>query len=205
MIVATPGTAKPIDSKPRHLQKRKLLRLCRFREIMNRESGAERLLVGNAVRKRVLKIASNAVIRLHRDDVGTVGQEHQVVRNLQMMRAGVRTIGEEVHGLQPARIGGIQDGNAVAEHMADVDMIAVQHDLDAIGPAALIRIRKVLDTPANSLRRYGPGSGRSWRRSARSARERYGGGEADGPSDRGASCGHRHLQALPYLDRKRVV
>jgi hypothetical protein len=41
---------------------------------------------------------------------------------------------------EPAWIGGVEDGDAVAEHVAHVEVAAVEHHLHAVGPAALIAV-----------------------------------------------------------------
>src|SRR5665213_591407 len=42
--------------------------------------------------------------------------------------------------------------DAVAEHVADVDVPAVEHHLDAVGPSALVAIRDVTDAVADATR-----------------------------------------------------
>ena len=49
-------------------------------------------------------------------------QQH-VFRHLQMMGAGVLSRGEEIDRLQRARIGGVQNRHAVAEHVPDIDVL----------------------------------------------------------------------------------
>jgi hypothetical protein len=70
-----------------------------------------------------------------------------------MMGAGVGTGGEEMHGLERARIGGVHHGDAVGEHVADEDVLAAHHHLHAVRPAALVGIGDVLDTMADALGR----------------------------------------------------
>ena len=122
---------------------------------MDAQARAELLAIGDAVGERVLEIAAHVVVGLHRDDVRAVGQQHQIVRDLQVMRAGVDSRGEEADGLQPARIRGVEDRHAIAEHVADIDMAAVDHDLYAVGAAALIAVRQVPDAAPDALRRNG--------------------------------------------------
>ena len=62
---------------------------------------------------------------------------------------------EEADRLQAARIGGVEDGDAVAEHVADIDMAAVDHHLHAVGPPALIAVGEVPDAAADAGRRDG--------------------------------------------------
>ena len=56
---------------------------------MNAQARAELLAVGDAVGERVLEIAAQVVVGLHRHDVGAVGEQQQIVGDLQVMRAGV--------------------------------------------------------------------------------------------------------------------
>ena len=103
--------------------------------------------------RRVLEIAAQVVVGLHRDDVGAVGEQQQIVGDLQVVRAGVGARGEEADRLQAARIRGVENRHAIAEHVADVDVPAVDHDLHAVGTAALIAVRHVPDPPADAVRR----------------------------------------------------
>src|SRR3989442_552969 len=88
------------------------------------------------------------------------------------MRAGIDARGEEADGLQPARIGGVENRHPIAEHVADINMAAVDHDLYTIRPAALIAVRQVPDPAPDALRRNGRvGSGARSRRQARQGRQ----------------------------------
>jgi len=55
--------------------------------------------------------------------------------------------------LQLARIGGVENRHAVAEHVADVNVFAVDHHLHTVRPAALVAVRDVLDAVPDTLRR----------------------------------------------------
>ena len=72
--------------------------------------------------------------------------------------------------LQAARIGGVEDGDAVAEHVADVDVAAVQHHLHAVGPSALIAVGEMADAAADAGRRH-VGVGARAERGRRRARD----------------------------------
>ena len=61
---------------------------------------AELLAVRDAVDQRVLEVAAQVVVRLHRDDVGAVGEEQQVVGHLQVVRARVGAGREEADRLE---------------------------------------------------------------------------------------------------------
>src|SRR6266567_5194873 len=69
------------------------------------------------------------------------------------MRAGVLPGGEEIHRLWVARIAGIQNSHAVAEHVTDIEVLAVGHDLDAVRTPADVAVGDVLDPVAYALRR----------------------------------------------------
>ena len=118
---------------------------------MNAEAGTEFLAVGDAVGQRVLEIAADIVVGLHRHDIRAIGEQQQIFGHLQMMRAGVVAAGEKSDGLQPPRIRRIEYRHAVAEHVADIEMTAIDHDLDAVRPSADIAVGNVIDAPADSL------------------------------------------------------
>src|SRR5436309_16123956 len=71
------------------------------------------------------------------------------------MRSGVVSAGEKAYRLQPARIRCIEDRHTVAEHVADIEVPAIDHNLHAVGPPTNVAVGNVLDTPANPLRRHG--------------------------------------------------
>ena len=119
---------------------------------MNAQARAKLLALGDAVGERVLEVAAHVVVGLHRDDVRAVGEQQQIVGHLQVMRASVDSRGEEADRLQPARIGGVENRHAIAEHVADIDVAAVHHHLDAVGAPALIAVRQVPDAVPDALR-----------------------------------------------------
>src|SRR6185436_13657737 len=130
-------------------------------DVVDRKPGAEFLAVGDAIGEVVLEVAALAVVGLQRDDVGAVGGEQQVVRGLQLVRAGEVALPKApvVHRLQVARVVRVEDRDAVAEHVADVDVLAVDHHLHRIGPPALVAVGDVLDALADALRRDRVGGG----------------------------------------------
>src|SRR3989442_10283061 len=67
-----------------------------------------------------------------------------------MVRTRIVARREKAHNLQPARIRGIEDGYAVAEHVANVKVAAADHDLDAVWAAAEIAVRQVADAASNA-------------------------------------------------------
>ena len=104
---------------------------------MNTQARAEFLAIRDAVGEAVLEIAAHVVVGLHRHDICAVSEQHHIVGDLQVMRAGAATRGEEADRLQTARIRGVENRYAIVEHVADVD-IAVHHDLHTVGAPALI-------------------------------------------------------------------
>ena len=97
--IASAGPPQPVDADARHLEERDLARLRGTRDVVDRKPGAERLAIGQRIRERVLEIAAPAVVALHTDDIGAVAEQHQVVGDLQMMRARVRRGDERMHRL----------------------------------------------------------------------------------------------------------
>ena len=59
---------------------------------------------------------------------------------LQMDVPGVRRRGKIVHRARIFRIAHVDDGKALGEHVADIGVAAMHHDLHAVGPAALIGV-----------------------------------------------------------------
>jgi len=153
--IAPAGPPQAIDAEARHFQKSDLSHLGGTRNIMNAQTRSEFLAVGNTIGQRILEIAANVVIRLHGHDIRPVGEQEQVVGNLEVMRAGEVATGEEAGGLELARVRGIQDGDAVLEHVADIKMTAVEHDLHTVGPAPDIAVRKMTEALADALGRNG--------------------------------------------------
>ncbi len=117
---------------------------------MNAEAGAELLAIGDAVGERVLEIAAQVVVRLHGDDVGAVGHEEQILGGLQVMGAGVIAAGEKRDRLETPRVSGIEHRHAVAEHVADVQVTPVHHDLDAVGSAADVAVGEMPDAASDA-------------------------------------------------------
>ena len=122
---------------------------------MNAQARAEFPAVRDAVGEAVFEIAAHVVVGLHRHDICAVCEQHHIVGDLQVMRAGAGAGGEEADRLQTAGIRGVENRDAIVEHVADVDMTAVHHDLYAIGAAALIAVRYVPDPAADAVRRDG--------------------------------------------------
>src|SRR5215472_7530855 len=73
-----------------------------------------------------------------------------------MMRARVRC-GEDVfRRLDVARVASIEHREAVGELVADIEVLAVEHDLHAVEVAALIAPGDVLDAVADAFGRHVP-------------------------------------------------
>jgi hypothetical protein len=135
---AHPG--QPVDAKPGYFEKRDLFHFTGFGDVVYRETAAEVFALGDAVGQVVLEIAALVAIGLHGHDVGAVGDKKQVVRCLQMMRPRVLPGREKIRRSQIAGIAGIQDGDAVAEHVTDIQVIAARHDLNAVRAPANIAV-----------------------------------------------------------------
>jgi hypothetical protein len=67
--------------------------------------------------------------------------------------AGKVATGEEPDRLEPARIRGIEHRQTVGEHVADVEVPSVHHDLHSVGPAADVAVGKMPDALPDPLRR----------------------------------------------------
>ena len=62
---------------------------------------------------------------------------------------------EEADRLQIPWIGRIQNRDAVAEHVSDIKMTAIEHDLNAIRPSSDIAVGEMTEALADSLWRNG--------------------------------------------------
>jgi hypothetical protein len=78
-------------------------------------------------------------------DARTVDGQEQVLVDLEMDGPGVGRAGDELDGLRARGIADVDDRDPVAERVADVGVPAVDHDLDAVAPAALVRVAHELD------------------------------------------------------------
>ena len=151
--VAAARPPQPVDPEPGHLEERDLAHLRRLGDVVDREARTEFLALGDAVRQVVLEVAALAVVGLHRDDVRAIAEQHHVIGDLDAVCAGQIAKREVVDWFQIARISGVEDGEAVREHVADVDMAAMDHDLHGVRAAALVAVGNVADAPADALRR----------------------------------------------------
>src|SRR5438105_12797979 len=81
-----------------------------------------------------------------------------------MMRPGVLPGRKKVHRLQAARIAGIENGHAIAEHVTDIEVVAIGHDLDAVWTPANVAVGHMLDAVTDPFRRDRPvlGASRAW-------------------------------------------
>ena len=157
--VASSRPPQAVDPEAGHFEEGNLAHFVRPGDVVDGQAGPEFLAVGDAVGQVVLEVAAHAVIGLHRHDVGAVGEQHQIVRNLQVMGARVLAGGEKARGFQVARVRRIQNGDAVAEHVPNVNVLFVDHHLYAVRPSADVAVGNVLDALPDSLRRnFGIGS-----------------------------------------------
>jgi hypothetical protein len=69
------------------------------------------------------------------------------------MCAGNVSAREEADRLQVAWIRRIENRYSVAEHVADIQMPAVEHDLNAVRPSAKIAVGQMTETFPDALRR----------------------------------------------------
>ena len=83
-------------------------------------------------------------------NIGGVDDEEQIVMHLEMERPGVRRRRHERNRDRLFGITDVDDREAAAEDMADKSMAAMDHDLHAIAPAALIAMT---EEPDVTLRR----------------------------------------------------
>jgi hypothetical protein len=70
-----------------------------------------------------------------------------------MMGTGKVSASEEAHGPELARIGRIEDRHSVAEHVADIEMPAIKHDLNTIRPSANIAVGQMTQALSDTSRR----------------------------------------------------
>src|SRR5438034_11754777 len=70
-----------------------------------------------------------------------------------MMGARIVTTRKEPNGLEPPGIRGIENRQAIAEHVTDIKMAPIQHDLHAVGTAANIAVGQMTDLMTDPLRR----------------------------------------------------
>ena len=164
--IAAAGPPQAVDAEAGDLEKRDLAHVRGLRDVVDAQPRSKLLPVRDAVGERVLEVAAHVVVRLHGDDVRAVREQQEIAGHLQVVRARVGAGREEADGLEAPRIGGVENRHAVAEHVADVEVLAVEHHLHAVGPAALVAIREVANLPADALgrhRRVHCGNGRAGR------------------------------------------
>jgi hypothetical protein len=71
-------------------------------------------------------------------DARPVDCQQQVVVRLEVDGARVGRAGDERGRSWARRIANVHDGDPVAERVTDVSIAAMNHDLDAVAPAALV-------------------------------------------------------------------
>src|SRR3989449_10852319 len=116
-------------------------RLLGPRDIEHADTGGEapralRELVGRRRREVVLLVLE----LLHGPDARHVRRQQQVVVGLEVNRAGVGRAGDEVDHPRSLRISNVHDRDAVAEGVTDVGVAAMDHDLNAVAAASLVRM-----------------------------------------------------------------
>jgi len=80
--------------------------------------------------------------------VGLVGDEQDLVAELQVQRPGARRRRHVRHWPRPSRVAHVDDAEAAGERVRDEGVAARQHDLQRIGPARDIAGRKQLHPAA---------------------------------------------------------
>src|SRR6185312_10938099 len=153
----------------------------------------ELIAVRDAVGQRIFEVAADAVVGLHRHDVCAIGQQEQVLGNLQVMGAGIVSAGEKADRLHFARVPGVEDRDAVAEHMANVEVSAVVHHLNAVGTPADVAPGEVFEATPNAFSRHRfPGDGGA-------------GLPSQLPAGQRESPGDEALRAIPAVDRAHAL
>ena len=104
------------------------------------------------------------LVDLHGPHARRIDRQQQVAVRLQMERAGIGRTGEEIDGLRVLRIAHVDDGDAVAEAVADIGVAAMHHDLHAVAAAALVAVADELDVAG----RHGIHRQNSFKRMSRS-------------------------------------
>src|SRR2546422_9149947 len=97
---------------------------------------ALRELVGRRRREVVLLVLE----LLHGPDARHVRRQQEVVVSLEVNRAGVGRARDEVDHPRSLRISNVHDRDAVAEGVTDVGVAAMDHDLNAVAAASLVRM-----------------------------------------------------------------
>src|SRR5690242_6675561 len=70
-----------------------------------------------------------------------------------MMRPRVISSCKEAHRFETPRVGCVENGDAVAEHMTNIEVPAVHHNLYAVGTPSDIAIRYMSEAMPDSLLR----------------------------------------------------
>ena len=68
-----------------------------------------------------------------------------------MMRPCILPGCKKAHRLQIARVAGIENGHPIAEHVADIEMLAIGHDLDAVRTPANVAVGNMFDPMTDPL------------------------------------------------------
>ena len=134
--IAPADIPQPVQPQPVDRHKADLARLGRFRDVEHPQPGGEGLLaLGEGVGDRGLEVVVGVGIALHHPDVRRIDRQQQVAMGLQVKGARVGRRGEETHRARVLRVAHVDDGKPVAEHMPDIGMALVHHDLHAVAVA----------------------------------------------------------------------
>src|SRR5581483_382987 len=124
-----------------------LSRRLRLADVVDRESrrpvARRSLLLRGADHLAELAFVIGALVgELDRGEhVLGVDHQEQLVMRLQVDGPGVRWCRNIVHRARMFRIAHVENAEALGEHVADIGVAAMHHDLHTVGPAALIAVR----------------------------------------------------------------
>ena len=114
-------------------------RLLGPRDVEDADPGGEAPgAVAELVGRRPLEVVLEVLELLHVPDARTVDRQEQVIVGLEVDGPRVGRTGDELDRPRVRGIADVHDRDSVAEGLADVGVAAMDHDLDAVAPAALV-------------------------------------------------------------------
>src|SRR5262245_27078716 len=137
--VASARVPEPMGPDALHRHEADLARLLGSGDVEDPETGAERARAPlQLVGRRGAEVVLLVLELLHGPDARAVDGDEEILVGLQVNGPRVGGTGYEVDGPGMARVAHVQDGDAVAERVADVGVAAMDHDLDAVAAPALV-------------------------------------------------------------------